>query len=222
MLLVCSLFPLASIADLFGGTTPKIAAPVNVFGGDNDNDRRIFTEQLRVGLTVDLTVDHLVSGLSFPNIELQNIEFPDGFSSGEIPAGTIINSYYFYIDPVENSFGPGNWTALFQSTEFDRSSLLGFIFLSSTLDESDFLSNPTTSYPRGTATRGLEVGDRVTATLIAPGISAVEFILDGSDPYDAVRVIELAQPIPIPVSLLLMASCLPIIGHRVRSLLTCG
>lgn len=220
IVLISLLYATCGHAFLLGGTTPEIPPPADVVGGDIDKFRRVFVESLNFELSGDLPVDHL-SGVTGPPIFTSETITPSESSPGIIPSGTKINSYYFFIDPIEEApifMTSDGWTILLEHDVPIESSLLGYIFLSSTLDSTDFLGSPTTTYPSGNAARGIEGGDSINSVLGGSGVTTVTISLDGGDVFDAVRIIELATPVPIPGTLYLLLSGIIGIGYSRRKM----
>ena len=200
-------------AGLAGGTMPIASSlPLLNEAGPN-NFRKILVERQNYVLTEALTVEHVPVLIEQPYCTEVGVFLNDEFNfnlpskPATIPAGTRINSYYLYIDP--EIFGSGvTWTTLLHNehtntcpgeTEPRTTSVLGYIFTADGLDSSDFLGIPFTNYPSGNQSRGLESGDVISSSLQYYGVTTVTVKFDASDPFDAIRVIEIAAPSVEPV-----------------------
>ena len=163
-----------------GGTFDLIAPPASV--GNNDFDVRdtlfAFDERQDVTLGAALTVDLWPTGLS-----------------GTIPAGTVVDSHYVFIDPSGTQRIGG-------TVDFDWP-VIGVMTATATLNASDAaLAAAGTTYDNP-GLRGLEGGDSVTIS----GTNQVTIDFSASSPGDYVRVVTLV-PEPATVALLAGAGLL--------------
>ncbi|MBN1845578.1 MAG: hypothetical protein JW810_07835 [Sedimentisphaerales bacterium] len=166
--LVCGFFLLANSvhAAIVGGTVTKIDPPANT-GQDNQQVNALlgFDELQHVLLTSDLVIDA---------------------PAGVIPAGTVVSSHYVIYDPAGSSSITG--------TVVVDQHVVGLIYMTDTLNDSDYLGVPVTNYLNPTM-RGFEAGD--TATIIDP--NTVSFSLSASSPGDYARIITASdQAVPGP------------------------
>jgi hypothetical protein len=117
----------------------------------------------------------------------------------EIPAGTVIDSHYVFIDPPSTQRIQG-------TVDFDGE-VIGVIKSKSLLEDSDYLGAPATSYS-SVGLRGLERRDSVS-------ISATQQVavdVSAGSPGDFVRVITL---VPEPATAgMLAAGALFVLGRR--------
>lgn len=143
-------------AAIVGGTVTKITPPLNT-GNDNQqiNELLGFDEQQNVVLTTDLVVDS-------PSVV--------------IPAGAVVSSHYIIFDPPNNQNLNGDVIV--------DQEVVGVIFKTNTLNNSDFLGLPVTNY-LNPSLRGFESGD--TATIEDP--CRVSFSLRADSPGDYARII---------------------------------
>lgn len=166
-------------ATIIGGTVTKISPPANV-GNNNQQDPRLlgFDERQDVLLSASLAVDN---------------------PAGTIAAGTWVRSHYIIYDPVGT-------TSIVGTAIFDED-ILGIMTKTATLNASDFLGAPATSY-LNPSLRGLESGD--TATITAA--RTVSFDLTASSPGDYIRVVTA----PEPVTLWVFGAAAPMVLKRKR------
>ncbi len=215
--LLC-LFAFDLQANLGGGTVPEVNVLPELTSAGPNNFRKVFQERRNYELSEPLQIEHapvLYEGTlcEGPLVYLRDELLP-GVSQKPIvvPAGTKINSYYIYVDPQVFSIPNIDWTIFLESSQsaacadFDQnreSSLLGYIYTATGLDATDYLGMPNSLYPRNNPARGLEVGDVISATAYAD-ITEIITNFDVSDPYDAIRVIEIAAPevpnVMLPIS----------------------
>ncbi|MCP4713430.1 MAG: hypothetical protein GY869_32775 [Planctomycetes bacterium] len=147
--------------DIVGGTVTKIAPPLNT-GNDNQqvNELLGFDERQHVLLTSPLVVDGPGSA---------------------IPAGTVVSSHYIIYDPA-SGVPHISGTAVFDNP------VIGLIFNTNTLNNSDHLGIPTTNY-LNPSERGFEGHQNDTATITDP--NTVSFSLRAGSPGDYARIITL-------------------------------
>jgi hypothetical protein len=134
--------------DTVGGQMEKIAAPPSVELGvlESDTTMRTFDEQQCVTLADDLTVD---------------INAPGRYDSGgdlprpkpAIPAGTLVSSHLIHADSVSGT--PQN-PIILQGRITTDEDILGITIENDTLNDSDVLGAPGTTYPK--ANRALNFG----------------------------------------------------------------
>jgi hypothetical protein len=156
ILLAC-VFSSSVHSAIIGGTVTKITPPLNT-GNDNQqvNELLGFDELQNVVLASDLVVDK---------------------PSGVIPAGTIVSSHYIIYDP------PGSTTSILGTVIVDQN-VVGVIYNTNNLNNSDYLGLLTTNY-LNPSLRGFEAGD--TATI--EDANTVSFDLTAGTPGDYARII---------------------------------
>lgn len=207
-------------AGVIGGTMPIALTFPTLNGAGPDNFRKVFIERQGYVLMAPLEVEHAPVLIQQPycaqaaNYLNDEFKFQSPPEPMVIPAGTRINSYYLYIDPEVFNISGINWTTVLENegsptcpgeSVVSTSSVAGYIYTSSGLDNSDFLGNSSTNYPIGNQLRGLESGDEVSIALSAYGFTTITVEFDASDPFDAIRVIEIIETstepaqIPIPI-----------------------
>ena len=160
LILLACLSSISAYAAIVGGTVTKIAPPSNT-GNDNQqvNELLGFDELQHVVLTSDLFVDK---------------------PSGIIPAGTVVSSHYIIYDPLGTTSITGN-------VIMDQD-VVGAIYNTNTLNNSDYLGLPITNY-LNPSLRGYEAGD--TATIEDP--NRVSFDLSAGSPGDYARIITASE-----------------------------
>lgn len=156
-ILLISLLPGSVSAAIVGGSVTLIDPPLNT-GNDNQQINALlgFNELQHVTLTSDLVVDK---------------------PSMSIPAGTVVSSHYIIYDP------PGTSSTINGTVTVDQN-VIGVIYTTDTLNNSDYLGIPTTNY-LNPSLRGYESGD--TATITDP--NTVSFHLSAGSPGDYARII---------------------------------
>lgn len=184
---------------LVSGPGSAVGAPANMkyyadaYGANTIN---YWTERENHSLTNNLVVSILPPN-SFPTNSTSHFNNNDNF----VAAGTAIDSYYFYYDPVNNSA-----TGRFR---FDRK-ILGIISnerTSAALDHfmlSDFLIDPlvpAANLPPGHfEARGLEIGANEYVRWLND--REIVFNLSATSPGDQIRVITEAVPEPTSIAVL--------------------
>jgi len=150
-------------AALVGGSVTIIEPPLNT-GNNNQqiNELLGFDERQHVLLTNDLMIDE-----------------PSGF----LPAGTIVSSHYIIYDP------PSGVQSIVGTAVFDAN-VIGLIYNTGSLNNSDFLGLPTTNYLNPT-NRGFEGYQNDDADIIDP--NTVEFDLAAGSPGDYARIITVSD-----------------------------
>ncbi|MEM7081777.1 MAG: dockerin type I domain-containing protein [Pseudomonadota bacterium] len=138
-----------------GGVFAQLCDPIGPVGNNNfqSNDLFAYEELQGVVLTDDLTLDE----------------------NTVVPAGSTVNSYYVSFDPASSRSIQGDVTF--------SAPILGVATSLETLNDSDFLGNPTANY-LNPSLRGLEVDDSVS---FAGNVFSVAF--SANSPGDYVRVI---------------------------------
>ncbi len=137
-------------------------------------------------------------------------------SDGVIAAGTVVNSYYLYTDPL----GPAEFVDTAPGTVTFSTPILGVIFRAEGLDATDaVLGLDSVTYETTTdpnvfyhGAGGFPGGDR---WLIDGNTLRLEQFRTDSTNYDAIRIIT-AVPLPAPAVLLLSALVLGHAGLRRR------
>jgi len=127
-------------ADAINAAPVIVAPPANIRRGRRESDSQmiVFRETRRVVLKSPLTVDLTTSTLG---------------SSGTIPAGVKVNSYYLHFDSVQSHTERGVGTIVFPHK------ILGIITKDQSLVKSDaVLGRHRTEYPADTVFRGIEMG----------------------------------------------------------------
>jgi len=172
-------------AALLGGTFEKLTVPLanpygppNSVGENNFESMNLygFDENQNILITSPLVLD--VGG-------------------GPLPAGTVVASHYVFFDPI-------SYTTLIGTVDFD-SNVLGIIFNTDSLANSDFLAQTGVNY-LSPFRRGLELtsGDFVTIS----GARQIQFTVTAGNPGDYVRVLTEyspgGTPVPEPASILLL------------------
>lgn len=170
-------------ASIIGGSVTVIAPPPAVFDTSYPTDILVgYAEQQGVSLTQDLSVDFLASSSA----------------AGVVGTGTLINSYYFFVDPIDSPI-LATWTI-----EFDEN-VLAVVFSTDFLASSDYLGAVGTIYPGPFEKRGFEgmdFGYDIT-TLTSP--TSLEFYLRSAAPGDWFRVITVSA-VPVPPAVWLFGS----------------
>lgn len=157
------LFASPIYATIIGGSVTVIDPPLNT-GNDNQQINALlgFNERQHVLLTTDLAIDD-----------------PEEI----IPAGTVISSHYIIYDP------PGSSTTIEGNVTVDAN-VIGVIFNTETLNDSDFLGIPTTNY-LNPSLRGFEASAGDAATIVDP--NTVFFHLSAGTPGDYARIITISD-----------------------------
>lgn len=158
LIMICIFTPAVHGA-IIGGSVTVIAPPLNT-GNDNQQTNALlgFNELQYVALTSDLVVDK---------------------PSSIIPAGTIVSSHYIIYDP------PGTNTTINGDVIVDQT-VIGVIYNTDTLNNSDYLGVPTTNY-LNPSLRGFEASAGDSATIVDP--NTVSFHLSAGTPGDYARII---------------------------------
>jgi hypothetical protein len=141
---------------------------------------RLFHERQDVSLARNLKVD-----ISKPGTYDRRADLTPAW----IPAGTVVDSHLLHADNIGNAK-----VRLTGSVTFDAD-ILGLIVSDRSLDKSDGLGSPTTSYPTDLERRGLELawgGDIVT---VSPDRRTLTFDLGFSTVLDQIRVLTANAPV---------------------------
>ncbi len=166
-----------------GGMAVQVAPPATVLPGLNMGPAiQAFDELQNVVLPVDLAVD--ARGTNPPTL----LDSEDDVSPGKIPAGTCVSSHYIHYDPN----GAGAATG---GVEFDGP-ILGVAVLPDTLDATNVLGWPWTTYPADADAGTCLVGANTcapeltgAADVVRVGMRRVEVDFSAGNPGDRVRVI---------------------------------
>jgi hypothetical protein len=160
-----------------------IAPPADSRKGYLESDTRIrawvekenllLTQPIEVDITEPGTVPWQGSGNLSPDI---------------IPAGTIIDSYFFHFDQV----GAPDSPALISATITSQHEILGIMIRGSTLNEHDaYLGVPGTIYATGNANRGLERSQNggIDSIIFGEDRRTIHLMLQNVDRTDELRII---------------------------------
>ena len=185
-------FQIASLAQ--GGVTATtgavvvIPAPASIVTGGLESDTQIdaFAEMQGTALAHAITLDITVPGTS-PTATNQHL------STGSLPAGSLVNSYYLHFDDVGSSTTTA--VALSGSITFDTD-VIGLDVLSNTLNATDaFVGLASVTYDSADSARGLElvaggvgIGPNDSITLSSDR-RTVSFNLRDEGSSDDVRII---------------------------------
>ena len=166
---------------------------------------RLWTEQQSIALIANLLLD---TDLANPALRYVTGAAGAGeivFAPGGgplIPAGTVVDVYYVYFDPLNDS--------AFGTVTFDAP-VLGIVAHTERLQGSDFLRVPGALYPANPAfaNRGWE--DNEWGQLSADRMT-LTFNASATSPGDQFRIITAAAAVPEPASLLLFGIGAAVLG----------
>jgi hypothetical protein len=182
------------------GAVTLIPGPVDVSTGvfESDTEIRVFAELQNITLASDLTAEITIPS-TCPSGGTKN------FSSGVIPAGTVINSFYEHFDCVRSD---NNDPVLASGSITFDTDILGVIVLDGTLGNSTpYLGLSSVIYGDNT-NRGLEIvgggagqdnNDQIT---LSSDRRTVTFSIRDGAGSDDVRIITAAVPEPSTFALL--------------------
>lgn len=171
--------------------------PLSVRLGELENDTAIiaFQEILPTELPNSFALD-----ISMPGTYTIGT---DAWSPGSVSAGTMVQSYYLHLDPVDQ-----HDITLWGTIQFDVD-VLGFVLTADGVSDSDLLlGSPTTEYEACRA-RGLEDDDVVSLSSDRRTVTAS---LHAGEYLDSIRIIT-AVPEPL-TSLLFALAGLPMLRRR--------
>ncbi len=164
------------------GMAAQVAPPATVLPAANQGAViQAFNELQNVILPVDLPVD--ARGTN-PPTELRNEQ---DLRPGKIPAGTCVSSHYLHFDPAAAAAVTGG-------VAFDGP-ILGVAVMPDTLDATNPLGWPWTSYPADANAGSCAVGanhcglELTGQDLLRVGIDRVELSAFAANPGDRIRVI---------------------------------
>lgn len=181
-----------------GGAATLGPAPASVLldAVESNTAAPVFIESENLTLSVGLPVDVTAAG---------TVDALGDLTPGVIPAGTLLNSYFLFSDPV------GNTASTYEGfVEFDQP-ILGVIVTRDNLAASDLLvGNPGTTYGDFPA-RNLELGANSDRVVLSVSRFRLGFRFSTSSAADHVRVI--TAPTPGAAALLAAAG---LVGARRR------
>jgi hypothetical protein len=165
------------------GAVQQIAPPPSVEFQQLESDTTIFAfdEQQCVNTVAPLLVDITAPGTYDDRSDL---------TPGVIPAGMRVRSHFLHADPV----GQGNRIELEGSIKTNQV-VIGIAVLSSSLDGSDSLGAPGTTYPTLAFARGLELDRQNDFVVLDAKSRRVTVHVDADDHADQVRVITRCHPL---------------------------
>jgi hypothetical protein len=176
------------------GEVNVIAPPPSVQLGAVESNTQIptFAERVRFSLPTSVAVDITAAGTYANNPTL---------TPGTIGAGTLVDSYYMYSDPIDSN------SIMFDGSATFNTNILGVIVLNNTLNGSDpILGAPGTLYPTGLSARGMELTPGEDSVTISADLRTLTFHGSTDTSQDTVRIITAASPVsgvPEPSSLAL-------------------
>jgi len=185
----------ASVVRYCGVSNPDLVepAPAQVIQGFQESNTNVsfFKEQHGVTLGAPLPVD-ITPPLGYPQITDGSNPVIPGLN---VAAGTKVDSYFIYSDPVGQPLQQVHYTATFTFS----SPILGIVILANTLDATDgVVGNPGTIY-NTSSIRGLELNQHDSVNFVSPTTLTVNLATDID--IDSVRVITAASLSPFDGSL---------------------
>lgn len=176
----------AAIVSVSGAITLLASPPASVAQGDLESDTEIFLFAEQGLLTLPSAVSAVIAS---PNLSFTGTTIP---SSGTVPSGTLVNSYFFHADKV----GTSGIVIVSGSVTFDED-ILAVIVTTVDLDASDgLLGTSATSYGSA-AERGLENADDIIS--ISGDLRTLGIQLFHGTVEDHVRVLTEASASTVPV-----------------------
>lgn len=203
-----AIFPTTASAGIIGttGSARVVDAPASVLRGlwESNAYTHIFQEQSNLTLELSLGVDISITG---------RCANPEDCSPTSLEAGTVVNSYFVHQDALGRR---GN-IFLQSSITFDEQ-ILGVIVSASSLNASDFLGAPGTTYPTGIdVLRGLDYPRALDAITLSEDRHTISFELQTQVAMDHIRIITAgAVPAPGSLALLVTAGIAAMSRRRVR------
>ncbi len=177
--------------------TLVVPGPSNVTEGQHESDTKVtaFMENQSLILTAPLSVDIKSPGTYSTSASL---------TPGTIPTGTLVNSFYFYSDPVTNT------GKVFTGSITFNSDILGLEVSGTSLNNTDaLLGLAGTTYPSSDPNRGLELTGVTNSDIITLSSDrrTLTWSFTTANSLDGVRVLT-AVPEPttaLPLGLALLA-----------------
>jgi len=199
----------ASIIQVSGEVEVLPAPPTAVTPSQSDTTIFGFLEQQGVVLTEPVSVGVTTSGVWV---------CCSGFTAGQIPAGDVLNSYLLYDAPVTHAPGTDDreftGSITFGNGETIVGVMLGYSHISGV---GSLFFSPTTVYPSGCSSCGLETGDVFTLSSNMQTIS-VDFGT-GASHIDMIQILTVNEGVPEPAEFFLVGSgvlALGFLGRRRR------
>ncbi|HEV8002925.1 MAG TPA: hypothetical protein VGP63_23775 [Planctomycetaceae bacterium] len=181
---------LAGFATSVSGNGVLVAPPASVIPGADPNSKYIVFNEQSGTLGSSVTLDE--SGTDHGGHDGLSTFVPVTLSAGTAYGTTLIQ-----LDPEQAGTVHSGAAVIHFSSK-----ILGIALKSSTLDATDIYGHAGTTYPTGTAGRGIDATHDDKFTIAANGLNLTVNLDASNFGFDQIRIFTAASPVPEPATLL--------------------